>query len=407
MLRRYYCWLPVLWLAGVYVFVMLGMMLRLAWRRWPTGFAINLIFFAWLVASAMQAVSVIYNWSLAELPLRSLIGLLLSNTTIGWGLLGLGLAVGYGSRLASPAAVRAMMIFALQIILFGLVAHALAIASGLDRVWIPSPLRIILGESPATNFYMVSMFYHVEVGVRRLTLFFPWSTALSLGGICLILIATCETDRRWRMVGYAGGLFAVAFSFSRMGWVALPLVLAILIIARANRALILAGIALCALAGLAMLATNIDPADLVSDLVADFHDYRSGSSLGRQWVYEESWRAFLRSPYIGWGWVGPTVVEGEHLPIGSHSTFYGTLYTGGLLTLGALVSAAMLTLAVLVHRLIRSPDERTIAALGIYVALLFFSFGDSFYSLVLPLMFALLFVGGTLANPTENSEEHS
>lgn len=403
-LARYYRWLPVLWFCGIDVLVMLALTARLALRRWPTGTLINVIFLAWMLVSMTQALSVLYNWSVADLPLTGLAINLLKMTVVGWTILGLGMAVGYGSDLASPTAVRGTMRLALWIIGFGTLGLLLGMVTGLDKIWLQTPMRLIVGPGRGSDFYLLAKFYVVDDGVRRVILFFPWATALSLGGICLILIATCERDVRWRIAGYLGGIFAVIFSYSRMGYVALPVALCVPLAWRAGSVVLLCGLALTCTLALAITIMNIDVVELIQRFIAEFHSYRAGSSLGREWIYEASWRAFLRSPYFGWGWVGPSIISEEVLPIGSHSTFFGTLYTGGLTTFVALVVAASLTFLALLWRAVSHPSDRTTAALGVYVACLLFSFSDSFYSLVPPLLFALFFIGGTLAAPDDSRE---
>lgn len=398
MLALYLRWLPLLWLSGLYVLVMLGLVLRLAWRRWPADATINVIFCAWMLVAVTQGMSVVYNWSLAGLPLGALPGQLLSVTVIGWGFLGLGLAVGHSFGLDSATAVRGMMVLALHILILGLLGFAVAVAIGMPQLYIQTPLRALLGASHSADFYTLAMVFNTEQDVRRFILFFPWPTALSLAGICLVLVASCERDLRWRMIGYAGGLFAVVFSYSRAGYVVLPIAMSLPLLVRMGPALLAAGLASACVVALGLTVASLGPFQLADTLLGTFRDARAGSSAARDLIYSASWQGFLESPVFGWGWVGPSVIDEEELPIGSHSTFYGTLYTGGLVTFAALVLATGLTAAATVRRLIRRPDARAAAALAIFLALGAFAYGESLYSLVLPLMVVFLFLGGVLGS---------
>jgi hypothetical protein len=398
---RYLIWLPALWVLGIHIIVFIGMMLAFAWRRWPLSPAANIIFAAWTLVSVMQGLSALHNWSVAGLPLSSLPGRLLSTTVIGWLFLGLAIAVGCGARVGGSAATRGVMILALHIVLFGIIAYGIALASGAESLTLQTPLRALLGSGSAADFYTLARFYVVEDGLVRIILFFPWPTALSLAGICIILISTCEDSLRWRIIGYVGGLFAVVFSFSRMGAVALPVALSIPILIRSPPVLVLAGLALATFAGFASALQDLNLIGMVAQLREALHGSRAGSSVARDLIYEESWRGFLQSPVFGWGWVGPSVIAEEYLPIGSHSTFYGTLYTGGLITFVPLVMAWALTLGVLLHRAASRPDAHAAAALGIFATISLFAYGESIYSVVFPLLFALLFLGGALEDPRQ------
>ncbi len=400
----YFRWLPLLWLAGAHVLAMLCLVAVLAWRRWPTSPGINLLVLAWAAVTVTQALAVVVNWADADLGVAALPGVLLSVTVIGWAILAVGLAVGYSWNLAGPKAVRAVMVLALWILLVGGLGQVYALVSGNDRLFIATPLWILAGGGHAADFYTLAMVFKQETGNNRFILFFPWPTALSLAGIAIMLIATCERDSRWRAIGYAGGLFAVVFSFSRAGIVALPIALSIPLVFRMPAA-VLAALAAAGFAVLIAMTLNaVGPGDVIALVMERFTEARPGSSQARDLVYAESYRAFLEAPIWGWGWVGPSVLVEEELPIGSHSTFFGTLYTGGLVTFASLALAALSTATSLGVRLLRHPTPERSAATGLVAACALFAYGESFYSLVLPLLFAIMFLGGALRPHPEQSE---
>ncbi len=407
LLARYLRSVPLLWILGLNNLVAAGLMLSLGWRRWPTDARTNLVAFAWAAVSAAQAASVFYNWSAAALPLSRLPGLLMSNTTLGWLFLGICLAAGRAWSMASPVAVRGMMVLALHVVLVGTLAYAVAFLSHRPAFEVETPLRLVLGQSHGADFYTVATFYQIaegSFGLVRLVLFFPWSTCLSLAGVCLVLIATCEQDLRWRLTGIAGGLFAIVFSFSRVGVVALPAALAACFVLRARAAWVAAALAAAAFAALLLVVADIGILDGIAQLVTALHDSRAGSSQGRELVYDASWRAFLASPVFGWGWVGPSVIPEEVLPIGSHSTLYGVLYTGGASTFACLVLAIGLTAAAVLRQALRRRDAPSAAAAGALGAIVVFSYGEALYSFVIPLVFVFMFIGGALGGPPRPTE---
>jgi O-antigen ligase len=121
-------------------------------------------------------------------------------------------------------------------------------------------------------------------------------------------------------------------------------------------------------------------------------------------IYEKSWEGFLRSPLFGYGWIGPSVHPKEMLPIGSHSTIYGLLYTGGLLTFGAFaIALAMTLLAGMIRLLTVSADRRDEIIVMILLSgtLLIFCKYESLFSVTLPCSYIFAFIGGALEPRSE------
>jgi len=189
--------------------------------------------------------------------------------------------------------------------------------------------------------------YHLEgfFGelMPRLTLFYPWTAGLALAGVGIFFVSMGDRARGWRWLGMAGGLAAVVLSFSRAGMIALvaaALAYLWLTLPRAWKGLtITAGM----VAILAFIMTGNQFAELADDFLDTFASGRHGSSVGRDMIYERSWEGFTHSPILGNGWIGESVHVSEDLPIGSHSSVYGLLYTGGLLTFAAFVVALAVT----------------------------------------------------------------
>jgi O-antigen ligase len=148
---------------------------------------------------------------------------------------------------------------------------------------------------------------------------------------------------------------------------------------------------------------GFDPLGLVADLYGSLHAARAGSSLARDIIVDESWAAFLRSPWIGYGWVGESVHPTEYLPIGSHSTIYGTLYTGGLLVFTTFALAMLAIVALLAWRLAREQDAQERkdleVALCLALVLCISSRYEALYSLSLPCFFYFSWIGSAIGRP--------
>lgn len=133
--------------------------------------------------------------------------------------------------------------------------------------------------------------------------------------------------------------------------------------------------------------------------VSGFYDLatnlRKGSSEARQMGYDESMRRFLRSPLIGYGWPGEDLSDTIPMPVGSHSTVYGLLYTGGLVTFIPFCIAMLWTITVLFWRA-RSRDPETSSALAIAFSLCILSYGEGINSFAIPVLFAFCWMGAAL-----------
>jgi O-antigen ligase len=111
-------------------------------------------------------------------------------------------------------------------------------------------------------------------------------------------------------------------------------------------------------------------------------------------------RQFHQEPILGHGWQGDILDPYIPLNIGSHSTIYGLLYTGGVVTLAAYV-LAVLALGARLLRMARRKG-RCQAALSIFIVVIIMSYGECIYSFGIPLFFAFGWMGSCLvADPVE------
>lgn len=415
LVEGYLRWTPLLWLAGLLAPAGAALLGSLAWRRWPRDPAVGAIAGLWIAVGAAQAFAAFVNAWLAGDALLGTLRNLLSFGVLGWLFAGLGVAVGHAYGLANAWVIRTVAWLGLWVLVLGAFALAVAGLTGQGALVFRTPLAYLLPDSPAAQFYFGIIFYSTEYsfgdGAARLTLFFPWPTALAMGGVTVAAISLRDRSWVWRCVGMAGGMVGVVFSWSRIGLAAFALVMSVeafLRLDRLGRSLV---VALLPLGLFALLASGLNPVERALGARAAVDAARSGSSEARALIYEKSWEGFLESPIVGHGWIGPSVHPTENLPIGSHSTLYGLAYTGGALTLGAFALALGATLLATARAALlgRDPTGAGRTAFCLALTLLVFSPYEMLFSFSLPCLFLFAWIGGALreAPAAWSRSEHS
>lgn len=388
---------PIWWVCGILVPMVLVGVPVLFLLKPPTSRTMRWVVGLWVLAGLLQALSAGINWSLADEPLDELPRRLLTMYSLGWVMLGM--CFGLGSRIApdSPRLVRAMMLQGASVLGLAVIAYGIRSTTSLREFDIQTPLAVLKGSFPSAQHHFVAHFFHMEdFGGQdrvRLTLFFPWVAGLGVWGMVIMFAAIQEKAWFWRLVGFAGGLTGLLSSFSRATMVAALLALGLLIALKSPAWLRIA------IAGLGAVVLNFavllgwDPVTAFDRLHTAFHAARQGSSEVRLIIYDWSWALWQESPWIGYGRMGDVFSRWySAAPIGSHSTFYGTLYTGGVMTFAAVMAAYLAALAVAIRGL-RRGDYASQSAFCMLVALGLVAYGESFYSLVPSLTAPLVWLG--------------
>lgn len=402
---RYLAWTPLLWALGIQFLWAAWMLVALPLRRWPRGRTMNFVVGAWFAIAVAQAISSLLNGVLAgdvAGGLRSM----LSFTVIGWVFAALGVAAGAAWRLSgSRFAEQVARLGAYVLLLAGL--SAVLRGAGVRELQMPTLASLLLPDSEAVRFYATMRWFVGEDTLgetaTRLILFFPWAPALGFGGLAIALISSRALHRRWRWLGVSGGAVAVVFSWSRLALAVGLLLVALWLMLRMPRAARRGTASALAAALVAMAAFGIEPLGLLREVRSAADGARAGSSIARELIYRHSWEGFVESPWIGNGWIGPSVHPTEPLPLGSHSTLYGTLYTGGLSTFLCWLLAMLSTGAALLHAAWRArrepPATRSDArvACGLWLVLCCFSPYESLFSFALPCNFLFVWIGGVLS----------
>ncbi len=392
---------PVFWALGVLIPLGILLVLWLTLRAPIKAWATDGLFLAWALVAAAQGVSVIFNCADTGSVLGCVARRLPSSVVIGWLVLGMALFVGRHYRLVTPRTIRAVAVLGAWLFAFGIVSLFLYFVVGMPRLIVASPLAsLVPSDLPAVQFHLTMTFFASEPFLGRewprLTLFYPWPVALSFTGIAIVLISLQERALLWRLLGVLGGILAIATSLSRAGYVIFFACLGILFWLKLERGLrwlfAIAGL------GLVVLAIAAEPGLLnITDVLYDrFTSARAGSSSARHLVYEASYDAFLERPITGHGWPGPYLHPKIPIPLGSHSTFYGVLYTGGLITIVPLFLAAIVTVGRLFLRAQDRGSHARVAFLIVF-SLTVIAYGEGVYSFIIPVLPAFLWVGGTIA----------
>jgi len=398
-------WTPLLWATGALYLWSLVMLVVLALRRWPRGVAVNVVIASWMSIALAQAASALLNGILLG-DIATGLQNALSLRVVGWAVAALGIAVGAAWNLGGrPTAhwVAHLGLYTLVFGLLGLAAAALEMGNTIEGgLRLPTPVGAILPERETVDSYASMTFFRREdtLGEQgvRLVLFYPWAPALGTGSLAVALISLRAADRRWRWVGVAGGLLGLLFSWSRLA-IAIGLLVALMLVFLRLPHWLKAACLVVGAAGLVLLlVADVDPVWLLRQLRAAADQARSGSSMARVLIYEMSWKGFLEAPLIGHGWSGESVHRVENLPIGSHSTLYGLLYTGGIVTLACFLVALATTFLAIVARLAdaRTTEARRDAtiALCLWVLLALSSPYEALYSLTLPCLVIFTWIGG-------------
>lgn len=210
-----------------------------------------------------------------------------------------------------------------------------------------SLLITLVPSMPADIFFEARLYNYEQLDwdaepVTRLRSFYYWAPLAGTMSIFVCMGSWVERDRLLRWLSIAGGLITILLAAGRAAQVGIVLAafITIWLGSREGRR------ALLWCAPVLGLASPI----IISKLYDYFFNYRSDSTSGRLALYQETFQAFTRSPWIGFGAQGRSQVL--DVPLGSHSQLYSTLYQTGLI--GCFVLAvAWLAVSFSIYRLVR------------------------------------------------------
>jgi hypothetical protein len=244
---------------------------------------------------------------------------------------------------------------------------------GLPERLFTSPLKVIGGPGP--EYFAVFFFtWDPASWTPRWQFYAPWSPFAALLGVAQVCFALEERDIRWRGVGVAAGVTMILLSKSRMGLVGLG---ACTVVPR-MMPLLLRGWAWQVAAGLAAFLGVFGAAagQAARDAVGAFKGARADSTRVRealQRIAGERWRT--EAFWFGHGTVQPGAHVVEHMPIGSHHTWWGLLFVKGVVGMGALLVPLLWQTVLALLDAARGPRGRLPLSLAMTIVLL--SFGEN------------------------------
>ena len=403
----YFTAVPLLWVSGFLLPVALLVVLRLFWRccSWRAlGWA-----WPWFGVGVCQLLSVISNLIADGQPIWMVLRHVLASYVMGWLTLGAAITIGASGAIRADVLWRCAARIGTYAVVMALVMYPIALVYPERYLHILTPIGQMLPVSlPSTSFFFGMLIFNWEelfgIALPRLSLFFPWTTALGFGGLCLIFIAVTDDDARRGRRTIASGLFMVLSSMSRLSLAALLVAASVSWLLRRTRrtqiALSACGVSATAAVLIASTLWLGSPGGLATAIGERFENVRPSASRSRELVYEESWAGFWRSPLLGHGWPGeavypedwPQVMQGGGTMVpGSHSTFLGLLYLGGAVTLAAFLFAMLRSLWLVATSTGPRTIRQSTSALLVGVAVT--AVGESLFSVVVPALFAFLWLG--------------
>jgi len=360
----------------------------------PKYACVPITIWVWVIGMLSMLIALLiahaeFNLSMAQ-TIKSSIG-----WAKGWALLALFPLLGAMIHIRPEIITRACCILASQSILFVGVGIVLAIVGFQGSLYL-SPLKVIGG--PISTFEVNLFGLNPETGRPRWPFFAPWAPAAGLLSCLFFIICRHEQQVFWRRAGTLGAIVMCIFCQSRTGWAILLLLIPGMYLINQLRkpvCIILFGVCLTS-----MFVFGEQVNEQISQAHQDVKDSRPGSTRVRSslaTIAIQRWES--EAPIWGHGVVerGPKMVE--HMPIGSHHSWYGLLFVKGM------VGALALAIPMLVTVLYLLPDffKSSVAQSGLLImlVLLGYSFFENLEILAYLYWPALLWLGMVL-NPLKS-----
>jgi hypothetical protein len=351
------------------------LVLYLFWQWWNQTAAtpldekitVSLSVWVWVVAILVLEVATIFSHSDFNLGLKRFIETS-ADWSRTWALFAFFPLVG-SLKIRPPLIYRAICILCLQsliLVIFGSLANLI----GIPKITYNSPL----GSLPLNG---GEMQYEVDlihsVINDRLRLFAPWSPALGVTSNIYFFLVLPEQNKKWRWIGMVGAITMIVGSVSRTALICLPTVLLLeWIFTNFLRPWVqfIAG-------GLSFIVGIYLPTllEFLNTLKENVRNFRAGSSKARDIVERiavDRW--WKEAPIWGHGIAEPGPVWLKSVPIGTHHTWFGLLFTHGLV--GCVAFAAALFWSFIDLLIKAQHHENARIGLKIVLVLMIFSFSE-------------------------------
>jgi hypothetical protein len=290
-----------------------------SWRSAPS------VLWGWLISMVMMGILILVGlyengYNSNEL-LRSSLGWLGD-----WALLGFYPVLGYLLPIRPTVIYRSACVIAAQSLVVIPICYGAYLLKLPGLIYL-SPLERIIQNGAI--YYAISWYTReVDSDGIRLILFTPWGPALGLMG-CLFFFYTVQEDQLiWKGLGIIGSLAMLLTSVSRGAYLFLPMTIVIVWVIK-NLSWIQFELSLgvsCFIGGLGSTLLL----DRFQDFLGGVKSARKSSSQLRAELERVALDRWMDSPLFGHGKQTPGPDFLKHMPIGSHHTWIGLLFTQGL-----------------------------------------------------------------------------
>lgn len=355
----------------------------------------------WLIAGLITELAMIVGHFNFDLGFKLMVFTTINNWYRRWAIIPLFILVGH-------LFIRPKLMYRIGCIIAIEAAAVIVIGTILANLGVPeidyiSPLSVFGG---GTDHYHIYLFENALED--RVNSFTPWSTALGTVGNFCFFLAGEEKAKRWRTAGMVSALTMVVASQSRAALLCIPFVLIVVWLSRNiyyPHVQIISSFA-CFMLGL----FSFQIGKVINFTQEQFNSFRGKDSLHssrtRSILYRMTIKGWWHDAPI-WGHgripeVGPRLV-GE-MPIGSHNTWLGGLYTFGLVGFMAIAIASLFTF----FNLIIQARKSNIIKVGLCLSITLFvsTFTENVEYVSYIYWSALLFIGIALRQQQEEIESH-
>lgn len=333
----------------------------------------------WIIFAVVMQIGIVASHLDFDMGLTRIIKSTINFSAKTWALFALFPFIGSCLKIRPELLYRASSILGLQ----SLILTPISMLAGqlhLPQVLYTSPLYKIgaAGEVPYAVYLYGSQ---ADTAETRLFLFAPWAPALALVGCIYFFLSSKDPNKKWRWIGMISYAIVVFASASRLGslvMIVIPPAIWCLSNFLINPTLQITTGAISVVAGFFGQRLYTTLKDFKDGLDAQ----RSDSSYVRAMlarIARDRWQN--EAPIWGHGFTdekGPYIVAFK--PIGTHHTWFGVLYTHGLVGFIALVIAMSLSF---IELLIKAQKSK-VAEVGLSALLVLaaFSIGENLDGLV-------------------------
>ena len=353
----------------------------------------------WLIAALVIELAMIVGHFNFDLGLKLMVYSTVNNWYRRWAIVPMFILAGH-FYIRPQLMYRAGCIIALETTTMIIVGTVIA-SIGVSEVDYISPLSVFGGGEDHYHIYLFQ-----NALENRIYTFTPWPTAAGTLGSFFFFLAWEEKNLKWRSGGIISALIMIAVSQSRAALICIPLVLVIVWLIKNifyPRVQLLSSF-VCFILGI----FSVQIGKVIGLAQEQFTNFRGKDSLyssrARKIIYRMTIKHWWHNaPMWGHGRVpetGPALVGG--IPIGTHNTWLGGLYTFGLVGFTPFAIAAGLSFFNLI---IGTRTSNTVkVGLCLFMSFTIATFTDSVEYLSYTYWSALLFIGMALRQQQEEIE---